>query len=221
MKKNKSRNRRIDQKKLAIFLLIGLVLILIGISTFLIRNRSADKKVQMPELDVELLTINEFSRPGLAIDQVNAIVIHYTANPGTDAIDNRNYFEGLKDSQATHASAHFIVGLDGTIVQCIPTTELAYATSDRNTDTISIECCHEDETGAFNQNTYDALVELTAFLVTKFDLSSDDIIRHYDVTGKACPLYYVEHEDAWEQFRADVMIYIDEHGVNPSQLEDE
>ena len=31
-----------------------------------------------------------------------------------------------------------------------------------------------------------------------------DVIRHYDVTGKLCPLYYVEHEDAWAQFKADV-----------------
>ena len=30
------------------------------------------------------------------------------------------------------------------------------------------------------------------------------MIRHYDVTGKDCPRYFVQHEDAWETFRADV-----------------
>ena len=30
------------------------------------------------------------------------------------------------------------------------------------------------------------------------------MIRHYDVTGKLCPLYFVEHEDAWETFKSDV-----------------
>ena len=35
-------------------------------------------------------------------------------------------------------------------------------------------------------------------------LDTDDVIRHYDVTGKLCPLYYVEHEDAWEKLRADI-----------------
>ena len=49
-----------------------------------------------PDLDVELLTVNPYSRPGTALTQVNGIVIHYTANPGATAIANRNYFENLK-----------------------------------------------------------------------------------------------------------------------------
>lgn len=28
-----------------------------------------------------------------------------------------------------------------------------------------------------------------------------DVIRHYDVTGKKCPLWYVEHPEAWLTFR--------------------
>jgi len=46
----------------------------------------------------------------------------------------------------------------------------------------------------------------------RFQLTTDDVIRHYDVTGKKCPLYYVEHEDAWQQFLTDVNQYIDTHG---------
>ena len=147
------------------------------------------------------------------MNQVNSIVIHYTANPGSTALQNRNYFEGLKDSHETMASSHFIVGLDGEIVQCIPTNEISYASNDRNNDTVSIECCHADTTGQFNQQTYDSLVQLTAYLIGKFHLTTDDVIRHYDVTGKKCPLYYVEHEDAWQQFLKDVDAYIDAHGV--------
>ena len=51
-----------------------------------------------PELDVELLDVNEYSRPGTTLKQVNGIVIHYTANPGSSAMANRDYFEGLKDA---------------------------------------------------------------------------------------------------------------------------
>ncbi len=174
---------------------------------------SGDPSV-MPELDVELLTVNEYSRPGTALPEVNGVVIHYTANPGTDAIDNRNYFEGLKDSHITKASSHFIVGLDGTIVQCIPTAEIAYASNDRNYDTISIETCHPDETGKFNQETYESLIVLTGYLCVRFGLTSDDVIRHYDVTGKNCPKYYVENEDAWEQFKIDLDHYIDQGTQN-------
>lgn len=138
-----------------------------------------------PELDVELLDVNEYSRPGTTLKQVNGIVIHYTANPGSSAMANRDYFEGLKDAHTTKASSHFIVGLEGEVVQCIPTTEIAYASNDRNGDTISIECCHPDDTGAFNTVTYQSMVQLTAWLCNRFGLTSQDVIRHYDVTGKS------------------------------------
>ncbi|MCD8132260.1 MAG: peptidoglycan recognition protein family protein [Clostridiales bacterium] len=161
-----------------------------------------------PDYEVDLLTINEYSRPGIALEEVNGIVIHYTANPGTSAEANRDYFEGLKDSRATKASAHFIVGLEGEIVQCIPTAEIAYASNERNSDTLSIECCYENEDGSFNQATYDSVVHLTAWLCAKFGLTSDDVMRHYDITGKLCPVYYVENPDAWEQFLADVDAYL-------------
>ena len=162
-----------------------------------------------PEIDVELLDVNEYSRPGTALEQVNSIVIHYTANPGSSAMANRDYFEGLKDAHTTKASSHFIVGLDGEVVQCIPTTEIAYASNSRNPDTISIECCHPDDTGAFNTATYQSMVQLTAWLCNRFGLNSQDVIRHYDVTGKICPKYFVEHEDAWEQFKTDVQQQIE------------
>lgn len=166
-----------------------------------------------PAYAVDLLTINEYSRPGEANDKIKGIVIHYTANPGTTAVQNRSYFEGLKDSQITKASSHFIIGLVGEIIQCIPTKEVAYASNDRNNDTISIECCHMDETGEFNEETYNSLVHLTAWLCGKYDLRPKDVIRHYDITGKLCPLYYVEHQDKWEQFIQDVKDYIDTNGV--------
>jgi len=157
-----------------------------------------------PLIDVQLLTVNEYSRPGLAVDKINGVVIHYTANPGSTAKENRDYFENLKDTHDTKASSNFIVGLEGEIIQCVPTNEIAYASNSRNSDTVSIETCHPDDTGKFNEATYRSLVELTAFLCRKFDLDSDSIIRHYDVTGKICPKYFVENEDAWEAFKMDV-----------------
>ena len=157
-----------------------------------------------PDIDVELLTPNEYSRPGIATDKITGIVVHYTANPGAGARNNRDYFEGLKDSHVTKASSNFVVGLEGKIIQCVPTWEVAYASNSRNTDTVSIECCHPDETGKFNDATYHSMVELCAWLCLKFDLNEEDVIRHYDVTGKNCPKYFVEHEDAWVQFKSDV-----------------
>ncbi|QDW73745.1 N-acetylmuramoyl-L-alanine amidase [Lachnospiraceae bacterium KGMB03038] len=163
-----------------------------------------------PEIDVELLTVNPYSRPGTETDRITGIVIHYTANPGATAMENRNYFEGLKDSHTTRTSSNFIVGLDGEIVQCVPTWEVAYASNDRNHDTVSIECCHPDESGKFNEATYRSMVQLSAWLCLKFDLGPEDVIRHYDVTGKNCPKYFVENEDAWKRFRSDIQSALDE-----------
>lgn len=157
-----------------------------------------------PEMEVDLLTVNEYSRPGIESNEIQGIVIHYTANPGATAKQNRDYFEGLKDSHITKASSHFVVGIEGEIVQCIPTWEVAYASNDRNLDTVSIECCHPDESGVFTEETYRSMVQLTAWLCEKFGLSQDDVIRHYDVTGKICPKYFVEDEEAWVKFKEDV-----------------
>lgn len=173
--------------------------------------------LEAPDYQVELLTPNEYSRPQIAMDEVRGIVIHYTANPGTTAEQNRSYFESLKDSHETKASSHFVVGIDGEIVQCIPSSEISYASNDRNNDTISIECCHLNKDGKFTQETYDSLVHLTAWLCGKFNVPVENVIRHYDVTGKECPLYYVEHEDAWKQFKKDVQDYLDTYGVEPEE----
>lgn len=157
-----------------------------------------------PDIDVELLTPNEYSRPEMKTSRIRNIVIHYTANPGATARQNRDYFEGLKDTHLTKASSHFIVGLEGEIIQCVPTWEVAYASNDRNGDTVSIECCHPDETGMFNRSTYNSMVELSAWLCLKFELTENDLIRHYDVTGKICPKYFVEYPERWLQFQEDV-----------------
>ena len=164
----------------------------------------ADVDASQPEIDVQLLDVNPYSRPGTETEEITGIVVHYTANPGSTAQNNRDYFNGLKDSHETEASSNFIVGLDGEIIQCVPTWEMAYASNSRNIDTVSIECCHPDETGKFTDETYRSLVQLTAWLCVKFNLTEDQVIRHYDVTGKNCPKYFVENEDAWAQFKEDV-----------------
>ena len=167
------------------------------------------KAVEVPAwVKQDFIRKNIFSRPDVSLKRVNNIVIHYVANPGSSAQANRDYFDRLADQDpeagGTSASAHFVVGLEGEVIQCIPVTEMAYAAAPRNDDTISIENCHPDESGAFNPATYDSLVKLTACLCSQLHLTEKDVIRHYDVSGKECPKYYVEHEDEWEQFREDV-----------------
>lgn len=162
-------------------------------------------------ITVDLIHINEISRPAVALDAVHDIAIHYVANPGSSAKANRDYFDSLDnpavDGYGRKASAHLIVGLEGEVVQCLPLNELAYAVRSRNPDTISIEVCHPDETGKFSDTTYNTLVKLTAWLLQQENLTPDHVIRHFDCDGKACPLYYVENEDAWNKLKQDIADY--------------
>lgn len=146
----------------------------------------------------DLLPVNDCSRPGTKLDGVNGVVVHYTGNPGTTAEQNRSYFANLAETRETYASSHFVIGIDGTVIQCVPLDEVAYCSSQRNSDTISIECCHEDAGGEFSQSTLDSLYQLLDWLIETYSLDRAGILRHYDVTGKECPYYYVKHPDAWE-----------------------
>ncbi|MDD6380296.1 MAG: peptidoglycan recognition family protein [Lachnospiraceae bacterium] len=220
-KKKKKNNRRIIAVIAVIVLIIIVALVVHGCQEKKAQEAAAkaaeeqyDSADASDSIDVELLTPNKYSRPEIKLEKVKGIVVHYTANPGSTAMENRNYFEGLKDSHKTFASSHFVVGLDGEIIQCIPTKEVAYASNDRNSDTLSIECCYYAENGRFTEKTYSSLVKLCAYLCHRFGLTSDDIIRHYDVTGKNCPKYFVEHPKAWKQFRADVKTALDNKDWN-------
>ena len=157
-----------------------------------------------PTWTEDFLTPNEYSRPGEALPEVTNIFVHYTANPGTSAAQNRSYFEQQKDMHEASVSAHFIIGYEGEIIQCIPLDEIAYAVQTRNYDSVSIECCYKDWDGSFTQETYDSLIALLAWLTDIYDLETEDILRHYDCGGKKCPLYYTDHPDAWERLKEDV-----------------
>ena len=217
-RKTRFRRRMRIYTRVGIFLLVALMVVLVGMKLFEVGpfgtkyvEREDDlMKLPRPEMEVELLTENPYSRPGTQTEKIKNIVIHYTANPGTSAMQNRNYFEGLKDSKKTRASSHFIVGLEGEIVQCVPTWEVAYASNDRNNDTVSIETCHKKSDGSYTKETYESMVDLTAWLCEKFQLTEEDVIRHYDITGKNCPKYFVENENAWLEFKADVKKALEE-----------
>ncbi len=168
----------------------------------------ANKSTQKPVITEDFLTVNEFSRPGEELKKVNNIFVHYTANRETSAAQNRSYFENLGITGETSASAHFIIGYEGEIIQCIPLNEIAYAVQKRNYDSISIECCYLSEDGKFTDATYQSLLRLSAWLLKEYKLTPEDMMRHYDEGGKKCPLYYVEHEGAWEQFLRDLEQFI-------------
>lgn len=151
------------------------------------------------------------NRPRTIRKQTTAIAVHWVANPGSSAMANRNYF----NSTSRSVSSNYIVGLQGEVICCIPDEEMSWCTNAANSYTVSIETCHPDWTGAFGSKTYASLVELTAQLCRKYGLHPQHVgvIRHYDVTGKVCPKWFVPASKGgsdtadgahWQQFLRDV-----------------
>jgi N-acetylmuramoyl-L-alanine amidase len=164
------------------------------------------------------LTPNPFSRPKKNLIGVKGIVIHWVGNPQTTAAQNRNYFESLKNQNSAkdpvYASAHFLIGLQGEIIQCLVESETAYHVGAKqynekflkklsaypNNCTIGIELCHIDWEGKFTSVTLSSAKELIHDLCGRYDLECGDIYRHFDITGKNCPLYFVKHQQKWDDF---------------------
>ena len=154
-------------------------------------------------IEQKLLTKNRYSRSGEKQNKIEYIVVHWVGNANTSAMANRNYFENLKTTHKTQASAHYIIGLNGEIIQCIPDNEVAYhaGSHSMNRKSIGIENCHPDWNGKFTDKTYDSLLELCVYLCRQYGIKPQNVIRHYDVTRKVCPKYFVEHQAEWEGFK--------------------
>ena len=193
------------------FLLLILILIITLLSVILfpnIKEYSIQKRrietlssVDIPEwININYIDIHDSARTGNKLKRLNNIVVHYVGNPETTALQNRDYFNNI----GTEVSSHFVVGLEGEIIQCLPLNEVSAASNHRNIDTLSIEVCHPDESGKFNEATYNSLIKLLSWICWTLDLFAEDVIRHYDITGKLCPLYYVENPQEWKSFIVDL-----------------
>lgn len=126
------------------------------------------------------------------------IVLHYTGNSGTSATakGNANYFHTCDRK----ASAHYVVDENTTIYQCVPDNRAAWSVGDSsnghgtfygkctNTNSISIEMVsHSNGSYYIPDATIQRAAELTRDLMKKYGINADHVIRHYDVTTKACP----------------------------------
>ena len=143
------------------------------------------------------------------INKINKyIVIHYVGAEG-DALANCKYFEKIYRG----ASAQYFVGFAGDIWQCVEDFDIAWHCGAikykhkycRNTNSIGIEmCCRKNSKGQwyFEEATVLATIELVRELMAKYNIPVENVIRHYDVTGKRCPEPYVRDAAAWNNFKA-------------------
>ena len=154
----------------------------------------------------KLLTTANYSK---ATDKQNKyIVIHYVgATGGAEA--NCRYFQNTY----REASAHYFVGHEGEIWQCVEDKNIAWHCGAkqykhpycRNDNSIGIElCCRKNLAGTwyFEEETVNAAIALVKELMAKYNIPVGNVIRHYDVSGKICPEPYVRDSEAWNNFKA-------------------
>lgn len=134
------------------------------------------------------------------------IVVHYVgAEGGAEA--NCKYFERFYRA----ASAHYFVGHAGEVWQCVNDSDTAwhcgalkYKHSEcRNSNSIGIEmCCRKGPNGwYFEQATITSTIGLIKELMAKYNILVENVIRHYDVSGKRCPEPYVRNTADWNSFK--------------------
>ena len=134
---------------------------------------------------------------------VQYIVVHYTANKGDTAQNNLDYFA----REVTGTSAHYFVDENG-VGQSVQDTDTAWhCGSDnprhpycRNSNSIGIEMCNSLKAvpEAVKQRTAAFVREL----MSRYGVPAQNVLRHYDVTGKRCPAPWVDDPQAWMDFKA-------------------
>ena len=161
------------------------------------------------------------NRPGKKLKDVKIIAIHWTANLtyGADVISHIKYvgrrYENVNGKNKEINGEHFRYGaaqfyVDSKIIGSpIPENEVAYhvgsskytqtkfnlvGNENPNNYAIGIECCvnvDDNFNGMLNN-----LISLIYYLMEKYDLTVNDIYRHYDITGKYCPMFAINEEAA-------------------------
>lgn len=127
------------------------------------------------------------------------LVVHYTGNDGDTDENNGTYFA----RKVTYTSAHYFVD-DDSATQTVPDKHIAWHCGSptgvykhakcRNENSIGVEICDDVRNGTIHPSapTIANALELVQMLMDKYNIPKSNVIRHYDVTGKSCPAYWVD-----------------------------
>ena len=135
---------------------------------------------------------------------IKFIVIHYTANDGDTDENNGKYFH----NNIVGASAHYFVDSDS-ITQSVPDNYVAWAVGGAkynngggkyygkctNYNSLSIELCDDIKNNAVypSQATIQNAIDFTKTKMVQYGINKAYVIRHYEVNGKPCPVYWVDN----------------------------
>lgn len=150
-----------------------------------------------------------------AAGQIKYLVFHYTGNDGDTAVNNAAYFR----DNVVEASAHYFVD-DDTVWRSVPDLKVAWAVGGQkyanadltgggalygvvtNANSLSIEMCDTVRNGVYqaSEATMANAAALGRELMVKYNIPIENVVRHFDVTGKHCPSYLI-NDQKWQAFK--------------------
>lgn len=139
---------------------------------------------------------------------VRYIVMHYTANNGDTAKNNCDYYHRVGGLQA---SAHYFVDEHGAM-QSVREGDTAWHCGARaywhpecrNANSIGIEMCSRkraDGSYYILPETVANAAALAREIMQRYGIDTEHVVRHYDVTGKRCPMPWVDDPAQWTEFK--------------------
>ena len=148
---------------------------------------------------------------------VRYIVMHYTANNGDTARNNCDYYHRVGRLQA---SAHYFVDEHGAM-QSVREGDTAWHCGARaywhpecrNANSIGIEMCSRkraDGSYYILPETVANAAALAREIMQRYGIDTEHVLRHYDVTGKRCPMPWVDDPTQWTAFKAMLTTNTDE-----------
>lgn len=140
-------------------------------------------------------------------NKVNKYIVIHFVGAVSSALNNAKYFETVYRG----ASAHYFID-DKDCYQVVREKDASWHCgakyykhlSCRNSNSIGIEmCCFRNSKGELDisEATINRTVELVRELMAKYNIPIENVLRHYDVTGKNCPAPFVKDKKAWEMFK--------------------
>jgi hypothetical protein len=153
----------------------------------------------MKQITRKISNYNFSNRNGQSIKY---IVLHFTGNTNDTALNNGSYFGSCNRD----ASAHYFVD-DNNVVQVVEDSMASWNCGDgngkygiTNQNSIAIEMCGTN--GDISTVTENNTLELVKYLMDKYNVPIDKVVRHYDASRKMCPSPWSNNSWArWNEFK--------------------
>lgn len=180
-------------------------------------TKEEKKVVERPEI-IDRIAENEYQVPYHNANDAEYLAVHYLGcngeNPDLYQVGSTKGYGG-----------HFYVSKDGRCYQAAKVSDeiwhvgkggYSYIHPDaRNYNTIGIECATYSigDRWFFTKATQEACARLAAWIMSKYNIPMDHLLRHGDITTKHCPSPYIDNPGdgpnwTWDKFKARVAEYL-------------